>query len=109
MVQVNEANEACEKLWAILRDVNVAATIGYRDNVLHVAVADLEIDAPHVPATFMGFTTHIHQDSDHAQFAHIKLADGKGCAHTAWEERQFVSKGVIPNPDCPHTQRKERF
>lgn len=97
-------NQAATELWDALRSVNVSATIGHKKNVLIVFVDVLAEDASRVPDEFHGFKTSVRQEPKPGPpFTHEKV-DG-GCVHTRWEEMQYQSKGIVPNPTCELTQR----
>lgn len=74
-------------------------SVGCHNGGLIVLLSNVERDGPKVPAEFLGFKTEVQQDPEPSSpLMHRKV--GAGCAHSRWELRQFMGKGVVPNVGC---------
>lgn len=93
--------KVCCALLDVLRVAGVQGmSVGHlRKGVLVVLLDDVKRDGPKVPPEFRGFTTEVRQDMEPAPpRMHRKV--GAGCAHSRWELKQFMGKGIVANLDC---------
>jgi hypothetical protein len=97
----------CCALLDALRIAGVqGVSVGCFKGGLLVMLSNVERDSSKVPAEFYGFKTDIRQDADFSPpLMHRKV--GAGCAHSRWELKQFMGKGIVPNTGCQEAASTE--